>query len=223
MKVESANTCIPMSSEADEALGEMRHQMRSVFRLMKEMDRSSRGDRDEMEPARCKSDGGPASSVRGRKRAKGTHAPHELRARKGKQEDNVDAGELLASVEVDKMLDAVFGAPSASGMPLIVPRGGGGTYLDRRLLGYYLGHMAETTEFLNKISFYQREEFKVDRDYGDMYRRNDAVNAEYESDRQWARDDAMYRAANDLHVESARLADDLARDRAADDLRSRYS
>lgn len=216
-KVDSATTGIPLSSETSEALGDMRSQMRSVFRLMKEMDRSSRKFRDEMEPARCQvKDRGEASSVRGRKRAHGTHAAHELRAQRGKHEDDIDSGELLASVQVDQMLDQIFGAPSSTGMPLIVPRGGGGTYLDRRLLGYYLGHMAETTEFLNKISFFQREEFKVDRDYGDMRRRNDLVNREYEEDRQWEQRDSMDRAANALHVENARIADELNRQRDSD-------
>lgn len=210
MRVDCKTAHGELGPEAQEALGEMRAQMRSVYKLMREMDRSSRAYRDTVEPARAECHGGPASSVQGRKRSGPGVAPHELRA--GKQADTIDGDALLATVEIDSLLDRVFGAPSASSMSLVVPRGGGGTYLDRNLLRYYLGRMADTSAFLDRISFYQSEEFKVDRLYGDMYRRNDAVNAEYEADRRWAADEALLRSSADLAVERDRLAADLAAD-----------
>ncbi|MEQ9501883.1 MAG: hypothetical protein RIT81_33735 [Deltaproteobacteria bacterium] len=214
MKLETKTQGVQISPEAKEALGEMRSQMRSVCRLMREMDRSSQSYRDSIEPQRAQVESGPASSVRGRDRHEDGVAPHELRARrKGRRKrDTIDGAALLASAEVDSLLDKVFGAPSTSGMPLIVPRGGGGTYLDRNLLRFYLGHMAQTSQFLDRISFYQSEEFKVDRRWGDMYRRNDAVNEEYDADRRWAADEALYRASADMAAEQARLDADLRRD-----------
>lgn len=179
-------------------------------------------DTVEAKPNVCSADGA-ASSVRARQRTGEGKAPHEVFG--GHHDDD----ELPPSRLTDHLMDSIFLGADASGMPSMVANARvGGSYLDRRLLSYYLDGMSDSTHFLKTMDFYRGEEMWDGRYNYDHEARSESVLREASDDREWARQDAMHGAASSLHSELAYQADlyadqDYYRQQQASDDYYRYN
>jgi hypothetical protein len=200
---------IAISPEAQQALAEAQELIQSAIASL-----------PPVRPVKLDQMGGPvpqpiegsenASSVEQRKRKGDGVAAHQVRAGVDVGDDDEQLPPGIEDVEYGDLFLPGGGFNREGGISTI---GGGESYLDRRLLSYYLAGMAENRHFLDTIDFHRHEEHWDGRYNFDHQNRSDTVLLEAESDREYVRQRSMADEAARLHNE-LQISSDLAASRA---------
>lgn len=202
---------LALSNEASDALHEATALFESALGVLPPLrpetdDADLDVDRMEENPVQAADGEGNPSSVKQRKRKGKGVAAHDLRAG-----------------HCETFGDFFLPGGGFTSMALSIAGGdGGGSYLNRRLLSYYLSGMAEHHHALKSLDFYRGEEMWDGRYNFDHENRIEGVVDEMRADDDYYRYQSMQDASDRLAAEIRMTddlfsADDFARREALDD------